>query len=106
MSSSGSQNLRDDNGKPLEIKEGVVIDQNGKELTEEPRTRRRHQTFQDPFTGQRTFVLKTTNPLAPLLLAPILILLIGVGITLFSGVAVAAFAAWLVYLVFRTLRRL
>lgn len=98
--------LRDENGKPLEIKEGVVIDQNGNELTEEPRARRRHQTFQDPFTSQRAFVIKSTNPLAPLLLAPLLIVFVGVGLTLFTGVAVAAFVAWIVYLMFRALRRL
>ncbi len=99
-------NLRDENGKPLEVKEGVVIDQNGNELTEEPRARRRHQAFQDPFTGQRAFVIKSRNPLAPLLLAPLLIVLLGVGITLFTGVAVAAFVAWILYLAFRAIRRL
>lgn len=106
MALSGSHEFRDDNGKPLEIKEGIVIDQNGNQLTDEPQVRGRHQTFRGPFTGQRTFVMKTTNPLAPLLLAPLLILLIGVGITLFTGVAVAAFAAWLVYMMFSMLRRL
>lgn len=106
MTLSGSHEFRDDHGKPLEIKEGIVIDQNGNQLTEEPQPRGRHQTFHGPFTGQRTFVMKTTNPLAPLLLAPILILLIGVGITLFTGVAVAAFAAWLVYMMFRMFRRI
>lgn len=114
MSFSESHHLHDENGKPLEVKEGVVIDQNGNELTEEPpvhynardNTRGRHQAYRDPFTGQRVFVMKSTNPLAPLLLAPLLIVLLGVGITLFTGVAVAAFAAWLVYMLFRALRRL
>jgi hypothetical protein len=98
--------MRDENGKPLEVKEGVVIDQNGNELTEEPHPRGRHRAYRDPFTGQRVFVMKSTNPLAPLLLVPLLIVLLGVGITLFTGVAVAAFAAWLVYMMFRTLRRM
>jgi hypothetical protein len=102
--------LLDENGKPLEVKEGVVIDQDGNELTEEPQvhhTQGRHQTFRDPFTGQqRVFVMKSTNPLAPLIIVPLLIVLIGVGITLFTGVAVVAFAAWIFYLFFRTLRRL
>ncbi|MFL5814312.1 MAG: hypothetical protein ACJ763_12095 [Bdellovibrionia bacterium] len=111
MSFSESHNLRDENGKPLEVKEGVVIDQNGNELTEEPRahdsTRGRHQAFRDPFTGgQRVFVMKSTNPLAPLFLAPLLVLLIAVGITLFTGVAFAALVAWMLYLLVRAFRRL
>jgi hypothetical protein len=106
MAPSESPDFKDENGKPLEIKEGIVIDQNGNPLTEEPRARTRHQAFRDPFTGQRAFVFKTSNPLAPLLLAPLLIVLVGVGLTLFTGVAVVAFAAWMIFLFFRTLRRL
>jgi hypothetical protein len=105
MSFSESHELHDENGKPLEVKEGVVIDQNGNELTEEPRAR--HRAYRDPFTGgQRVFVMKSTNPLAPLLLAPLLVLLIGVGITLFTGVAFAALIAWMLYLLVRAFRRL
>jgi hypothetical protein len=95
----------DENGKPLEIKEGVVIDQNGNELTDEPRARGHHQAYRDPF-GQRAFVIKSRNPLAPLLLAPLLVIFVGVGLTLFTGVALAAFVAWMIYVVFRMIRRL
>jgi hypothetical protein len=103
--------LRDENGKPLEVKEGVVLDQDGNQLTDEPpRSFRnqggRHHAYRDPFTGQRAFVFKTTNPLAPLLLAPLIVIALGVGLTLFTGVAVAAFVAWIVFMMFRTLRRL
>src|ERR1700737_1656159 len=87
---------RDENGKPLEVKEGVVLDQNGNELTHEPRAHGRHQAYRDTFNTRVGFVFKTTNPLAPLILAPILVLMVGVGITLFTGVAAAAFVAWIV----------
>lgn len=97
--------LRADDGTLLKPKEGIVLDQNGNPLTPAP-----HRAWRDPdatdFSGHsRVFVWRSGGLLAPLIIAPILVVLVAVGLTLMGGFGALAILAWAVFLLRRLLYR-
>jgi hypothetical protein len=100
--------LRAEDGSPLDVKEGTVLDSEGNALSGPGP----HQRYgESPFGGGtgRAFVWKSaglpTSPLAWLVLIPLLAVLLFIGITFFAIVAAFALVLMVVFVVHRWLRR-
>lgn len=92
--------IQADDGTFLDLKEGVVIDRDGNELASSYTGRTEDRA------RSTVFVWRAHPVLAPLLIAPLLVVMVTVGLTLFAGVAVAAFVGWILFALFQSLRRL
>ncbi len=105
--------LRADDGTPLEIKEGIILDAKGTPLTEAPAANRRRAransgarpTPHSPFT-QTAYVWRSGGLLGPLLVLPILVIVVTVALTVMGGFAALAVVVWALFLLRRIFSRL
>lgn len=93
---------------PLEVKEGVILDAAGNELTQTPRYQNQYTEFKYTRAGHqqaqgRVYIWKGGNWLGTLLLIPLVVLLLTVGVTLFAGFIAVGVASWVIYKVLRAL---
>jgi hypothetical protein len=93
--------LEGDDGAPLEIKEGIVLDREGNAIAE---TRSPHQRFSQ--NGPKVFVWRPNPIMALLFLVPALILIFSIGLTILAALAVLTVIGGVVYTLTKLLRRL
>ena len=101
--------LKDDQGQPLELKEGIVVDQDGTPLARPHRQPDQRFDAHDALGGQnrsRVFVFRPNPFLAPLIAIPVVVLIFSIGLTILAALAVLAVIGAAIYGVTKLFRKL